>query len=59
MTTQWRTQQKERLFELLYRSALDLFESQGFDETNVQQICDKAQVAKGTFFNYFPSKDHV
>src|ERR1700722_4299588 len=43
----------------LFRSALDLFARKGFTETTVGDITEAADVGKGTFFNYFPSKDHI
>ena len=43
----------------LFRSALDLFAKKGFVETTVEDITEAADVGKGTFFNYFPSKDHI
>lgn len=43
----------------ILRSALDLFARQGFFATTVEQITDAADVGKGTFFNYFPSKEHA
>jgi AcrR family transcriptional regulator len=45
--------------ERLFRAALDLFARKGFTETTVGDITDAADVGKGTFFNYFPSKDHI
>lgn len=45
--------------ERLFRSALDLFARKGFTETTVEDITETADVGKGTFFNYFPSKDHI
>src|SRR5580704_13302221 len=45
--------------ERLFRSALDLFAKKGFTETTVEDITEAADVGKGTFFNYFPSKDHI
>lgn len=50
-----RTEVRERLF----RAALRLFAEKGFAETKVQDITEAADVGKGTFFNYFPSKDHI
>jgi AcrR family transcriptional regulator len=47
------------LRERLIRAALDLFAKQGFAETTVEDITNAADVGKGTFFNYFPSKDHI
>ena len=45
--------------ERLFRAALDLFARKGFTETTVRDITEAADVGKGTFFNYFPSKDHI
>jgi AcrR family transcriptional regulator len=45
--------------ERLFRAALDLFAKKGFTETTVEHITEAADVGKGTFFNYFPSKDHI
>lgn len=43
----------------ILRAAWRLFERQGFFATTVEQITEAADVGKGTFFNYFPSKEHV
>ncbi len=40
-------------------AALELFGRQGFAATTVEQITEAADVGKGTFFNYFPTKEHV
>ena len=45
--------------ERLYEAALTLFRSQGYEATTVDQITRRAGLAKGTFFNYFPTKDAV
>src|SRR5260370_37052260 len=45
--------------ERLFRHALELFAQKGFAETTVEDITEAADVGKGTFFNYFPSKDHI
>ena len=41
------------------RAALRLFADKGFAETTVEDITNAADVGKGTFFNYFPSKEHI
>jgi len=43
----------------ILQSALSLFARQGFAATHVEQITEAADVGKGTFFNYFPTKEHV
>src|SRR5271155_14427 len=50
-----RAQTRDRL----YRAALDLFAERGFLETTVEDITESADVGKGTFFNYFPTKEHI
>lgn len=47
------------LRERLFRAALHLFASKGYAETTVEDITEAADVGKGTFFNYFPSKEHI
>jgi AcrR family transcriptional regulator len=43
----------------LFRCALQLFAGRGFPNVTVEDITEAADVGKGTFFNYFESKDHV
>ncbi len=43
----------------LFRCALQLFAERGFPNVTVGDITEAADVGKGTFFNYFESKDHV
>ena len=40
----------------IYQAALTLFREQGFARTSVDDVVAAAGVAKGTFFNFFPSK---
>lgn len=43
----------------LFRCAIQLFSERGFPNVTVEDITEAADVGKGTFFNYFESKDHV
>jgi AcrR family transcriptional regulator len=44
--------------ERIVRHALRLFSERGVSATTIEDITNAADVGKGTFFNYFPSKEH-
>ncbi len=48
-------QKRERLLD----ASLKLFREKGYEQTKVVDITRAAGVAKGTFFNYFPTKERV
>ncbi|WP_181795760.1 TetR/AcrR family transcriptional regulator [Streptomyces sp. WELS2] len=52
-----RGRNKERARKRVYASALTLFRRQGYAQTSVAQIAEHADIARGSFFNYFPRKD--
>lgn len=54
-----RQRRSAEIRERLFRAALKLFSEKGFAETTVEDITEAADVGKGTFFNHFPSKDHL
>ena len=54
-----RSRRSAELRERIFRASLELFARKGYLETTVEDITNAADVGKGTFFNYFPSKDHV
>jgi AcrR family transcriptional regulator len=54
-----RSRRSAELRERLFHAALDIFAKKGFTESTVEDITNAADVGKGTFFNYFPSKEHI
>lgn len=54
-----RERKKVATKERIYVEALALFRQKGFIATTVEEIAGAADVAKGTFFNYFKTKEAV
>ncbi len=54
-----RERKKEETKERIVQAAFALFRKRGVAATTVEEICERADVAKGTFFNYFPRKEAV
>lgn len=46
---------KNRIFEVSGK----LFKEKGFESTTIDEITKEAGIAKGTFFNYFPTKESL
>lgn len=54
-----RERKKRENRERIRQAALELFRRKGFSATTVEEITTAAAVAKGTFFNYFSTKEAV
>ena len=52
-----REKRKRELRERIYNVAMELFRSQGFEQTTVAQIAETADIAPATFFNHFQGKN--
>ncbi len=52
-----RERKKEETRRKILETAFKLFVDQGFGSTTVDQITKAADIGKGTFYNYFPSKE--
>ena len=50
---------KQEFRDKITRAAIKLFEQNGIAETSVASIIKEADIAHKTFFNHFPSKDHL
>jgi AcrR family transcriptional regulator len=56
------TRRERKKFETeqkLIRAAMELVSTHGVFDVTVEQITERADVGKGTFFNYFPTKEHL
>lgn len=45
--------------ERLVQSAIDLIMAKGYHSVSVNEICSNADVVKGSFYHYFPSKRDI
>ena len=54
-----RERKKLALRQRILEAAFSLFDEQGFAATRVAEISERADVAHKTFFNYFPTKQHL
>jgi AcrR family transcriptional regulator len=52
-----RARKKARTRQAIYEAAMALFLARGYDAVTVDDVCRSADVAKGTFFLHFPTKD--
>ena len=54
-----RKARKENTRKKVFKVALELFTNKGFEKTTIEDITKKANVAKGTFYNFFAKKEDV
>lgn len=54
-----REQKRLALREAIYLKAVELFETRGYDTVSVGEIVRAVGIAKGTFFNHFPTKADI
>lgn len=50
-----KAESKERILKVARR----LFQAKGFDAASVEEIAERADISKSTFFNYFDSKESL
>ncbi len=54
-----RSRKKQKTRREIENAALELFADQGYEATTVDQIAERAEVSKATFFRYFGTKGEV
>jgi TetR/AcrR family transcriptional regulator, cholesterol catabolism regulator len=54
-----RERNKLDVYRRIRQAAVELFRKQGYDATTVEEIAERADVAKGTVFNHFPRKESL
>jgi AcrR family transcriptional regulator len=52
-----RERKKLQLDNHIIESAIDLFEKKGYHNVSIDEIVEFAEISKGTFYNYYLSKD--
>lgn len=58
-TISLREHRKKELKEGIFTQAIRLFNERGFDNVTIEDITSACGIAKGTFYNYFPKKEHI
>jgi AcrR family transcriptional regulator len=54
-----RERRRRELHERILEAAVALFQRKGFDGTTALEIANSADVAEKTFYNHFPTKQHL
>ncbi|GAA5058101.1 TetR family transcriptional regulator [Streptomyces similanensis] len=54
-----RERKKQRTRDALLRAALELFTTQGYERTTVDDVAEAVGVSQRTFFRYFPGKEEA
>jgi AcrR family transcriptional regulator len=54
-----RTRRKQEVRGRILEAATALFDAHGVAATRVVDVCERADVAEKTFFNHFPSRQHL
>jgi len=56
---QRRERKKKAIRDSIFKTAQKLFVDKGFENTSVEDITERVDIAQSTFFNYFPRKEDL
>ncbi len=56
---QRRERKKKAIRNAIFKTAQKLFVDKGFENTSVEDITERVDIAQSTFFNYFPRKEDL
>ncbi|MGQ9654585.1 MAG: TetR/AcrR family transcriptional regulator [Thermodesulfobacteriota bacterium] len=54
-----RESKKRSMRENIFKTAIYLFRTKGFDQTTLEEITESLDVSRATFFNYYASKNQI
>ena len=54
-----RESRKRELRSRIAEASMSLFAERGFEETTIEEICQRADVARRTLYSYFPTKQDI
>lgn len=54
-----RESKKRSMRENIFKTAIYLFRTKGFDQTTLEEITESLDVSRATFFNYYSSKNQI
>lgn len=49
----------EKVLADIYNRAVDILENEGIEKISVRKVCNAAGISTGTFYNFYPTKDHL
>lgn len=54
-----REERSKQTRQRIYDTSISLFEKHGFDHVKIKDICEAADVSVGSFYHFYPSKEHI
>lgn len=54
-----RDERSRQTKQRIYDTSISLFEKYGFDNVKIKDICEAADVSVGSFYHFYPSKEHI